>query len=92
MSIGYAGPGWEWPSKADVFYQTAGVAKQFEVRRIHGKFDISAKVELQKILRSETIVLPPYGGIIKAAPYGCGYFTLSTPPPQIIGNRNQPFF
>ncbi len=57
------------------FYRTAGVAKQFEVRRTHGKSAISAKVELQRILRSEIIILPPYGGIIKAAPYGCGYFT-----------------
>jgi hypothetical protein len=45
------------------------------VRRTHGKSVISAKVEFQRILRSEIIVLPPYGGIIKAASYGRGYFT-----------------
>jgi hypothetical protein len=59
---------------ADVFYRTAGVAKQFEVRWTYGKSFISEKIKLKMIFRSETIVLPPFGGIIKAAPYGCGYF------------------
>jgi hypothetical protein len=43
MLIGYAGPGWEWPSKADVFGRSDYAAKQSEVRRSHGKTVISAK-------------------------------------------------
>jgi len=33
------------------------------------------KDELQRALRLKTIFMPPYGGIIKAAPYGFGFFT-----------------
>jgi hypothetical protein len=41
MLIGYAGPGWEWPSKADVFGRSDCAAKQSEVRRSHGVNDRS---------------------------------------------------
>ena len=77
MGTGYAGPGWAWPCKAGFFIWVGVVATTF----VNEKNPWRQSVISPKRWGSTGITFGDYsyapnGGLTKAAPLGCGSFTI----------------
>ena len=73
MFVGSAGPGWEWPKAVGfsmIFYE-----HQMFIALISGPVAGSLRFALKTASRNERCFRPPMGARMKAAPFGCGFFT-----------------
>jgi hypothetical protein len=90
MGTGYAGPGWEWPKGRD-FDCTACCCVTVGNKSIEaitgGNLASRMRHNQPHVQRQQ--LCPPYGGPIKAAPLGCGFFTNR---PRITVHPTQAYF